>query len=153
MWDELQEVNEIATIINSGFAGLEPFQHIKVVIDLDEEFDLIDENGDSIPIVMLEIDSMNTTSSGAKGQMINGVVTISCFVIVGKANRKFAVYYKELTQIVAKLREIFQMTPDKRIQYMGTQYVNYYKLGSYPAVGASVLINLPVGNCDYRYGV
>jgi len=151
VWDELQEIDEIVAIIETGFSTEEPFMHIKIVSDLDSEFDIIDMNGDSIPVIVIEVDSMTALSSGAKGQMINGQVTINCFVIVGKGNRKFAVYYKELTQIVAKLRDLFQMTPNKRIQYLGTQYINYYTIGIYPAVGASVSLAVPVGNYNFNF--
>lgn len=147
---ELDNLLELETILTDGIA--DDYPKVNIYTDIDEEFELLNTNQESTPVVLLELDLTASFKTGSKGQMINGGTDIKIFIIVAKNSREFTVYYEELVGLGAKIRDVFQLYPDKSIQYISSKFVNdYYIANDIPAVAIEMTVRVPVGNFDYSY--
>jgi hypothetical protein len=146
--NEYEELLELETILIDGFAGLDGYEGVQISIDLDYEFDLLDDNEESTPVVLLEVDETMNTKAGSKGNMLAGYTNIDISIIVAKGTREFAVYYKEIVELAKQVRIIFQNYLNKRVEFVRQIFVNQYAVGDYKAIGIGITVRVPSGNYD-----
>lgn len=148
MFDFLEELKQIKNILDSELIN-RGITNVKVIYDLEEQFELSDVNGNSTPVVIIEASDIVSTNAGAKGQMINGQFIFTILIIVEKINRKFDEYYKELNLIIENVRNIFEMTTNKSYQFDSSKFINNYDIGSYQAVAVLSTYIARLNNYDY----
>lgn len=148
MFDFLEELKQIKNILDSELIN-RGITNVKVIYDLEEQFELSDVNGNSTPVVIIEASDIVSTNAGAKGQMISGQFIFTILIIVEKINRKFDEYYKELNLIIENVRNIFEMTTNKSYQFDSSKFINNYDIGSYQAVAVLSTYIARLNNYDY----
>jgi hypothetical protein len=146
--NEYEELLELETILTDGLAAVDGYEAVQVSIDLDYEFDLEDDNSESTPVVLLEVDETMNTKAGSKGNMLAGYTNIDISIIVAKGTREFAVYYKEIVELAKQVRIIFQNYLNKRVEFVNQIFINQYAVGDYKAVGIGITVRVPSGNYD-----
>ena len=148
MYDMLTEIKQIKTIIENGLVERN-IENVNVTYDLDNTFNLTDINNNSTPIIVIEIEEIMSTKSGAKGQMIAGIMEFKLLFIVGKTERTFDNYYKELTNLIEIVREIFDYYPTKSYQFISHKLINNYDIAGYPAVANISTYHVLLKTNDY----
>lgn len=145
----LQLLNEIKNILLTEFSNISGLENTIVSIDIDENFNLIDINGNPIPIVLIELDEVIAEESGAKGQMINGKVSVNILVYIAKADKTFTEYFTILQNLLESIRNIFDMYTTKRFQFINHNFImNNYEIEGIPIVAAISTYHIPIGNYD-----
>lgn len=147
--NELAEMLELIDYLTTKLEAEEAYENVQVSGDLDIEFNLVDNNMESTPIIMVDIENTVNTKVGAKGTMLAGETAFAFSIIVAKNRRKFLVYYEELISLQAKVRDVFQMYPDKRVEFVESSFLNEYLVGDVPAVAVEMIWKTPVRNFDY----
>lgn len=145
----LDLLNEIKNILLSEFSNINGLENTVVSIDIDENFNLIDINGNPIPIVLIELDEVIAEENGAKGQMINGKISVNILTYVAKADKTFEEYFTTLQNLLETIRNTFDMYPTKRFQFINHNFImNNYEIEGIPIIAAVSTYHIPIGNYD-----
>lgn len=102
--DELQLLEFIESALLE-----EPTFDAQVILDLDEDFNLIDIEGNSNPAVFLECDlTVPTDQEHRLGTIIIGNTSMTVTGIVAKENRAFKTYMREAVDLRNLIITVFQ---------------------------------------------
>ena len=147
--NELAEMLELIDYLTIKLGAEEAYEAVQISGDLDIEYELINNNQESTPMIIVDIENTVNTKVGAKGTMLAGETAFAFSIIVAKNRRDFLVYYGELVSLQAKVRDVFQMYPDKRVEFVESSFLNDYLVGDVSAVAVEMIWKTPVRNFDY----